>query len=469
MEQIELVLPKPYPKQIEFFCSTAKYTAYGGARGGGKSWSARTKAILLAFNYPGIQILLLRRTLSELRENHVVPLRKILRTDMKESRLATYKDQSKEFIFPNGSRIVLGYCASEADVLQYQGQAYDVIFLEEATQFTEFQFQALTENNRASGMCKVAFTPRMYFTANPGGVGHMWFKRLFIDREYRNSECAEDYNFIQALVYDNEYLMKNDPDYVRTLENLPEERKKAMLYGDWSVFEGQYFSEFRSDIHTIEPFEIPQHWKRYCSMDYGLDMTAILWIARDTEGNAYVYKELHMPNLIISEACQKFKEKNNGEKYECLYAPRDLWNRRQETGKSVADIFAENGVYLNQTSVDRVDGWLAVKEWLKIIDTRNIETGETEKTSKLKIFKNCTTLIRNLPQLQTDDKNPSDASTEPHSVTHICDSLRYFCVNYTRNATKKETIDTTYYMPSEIEDFIEQKTTVNRPTRISRR
>lgn len=458
MEQIELVLPKPYPKQIEFFCSTAKYTAYGGARGGGKSWSARTKAILLALNYPGIQILLLRRTLSELRENHVVPLRRILRTELKEGRIATYKDQSKEFIFPNGSRIVLGYCANEADVLQYQGQAYDVIFLEEATQFTEFQFQALTENNRASGMCKVAFSSRMYFTANPGGVGHMWFKRLFIDREYRNGERAEDYNFIQALVYDNEYLMKNDPSYVRTLENLPEERKKAMLYGDWNVFEGQYFGEFRSDIHTIEPFEIPQHWKRYCAMDYGLDMTAILWIARDTEGNAYVYKELHEPNLIISEACARFKDKNNGDKYECLYAPRDLWNRRQETGKSVADIFAENGVYLNQTSVDRVDGWLAVKEWLKVIDTRNIETGETERASKLKIFKNCITLIRNLPQLQIDDKNPSDASTEPHSVTHICDALRYFCVNYTNNTEKETTAEELEY---EERQYIERQSYIN--------
>ena len=156
-----LKIDRPYPKQIEFFKADTKYIAYGGARGGGKSWAARTKAILLALNYTGIQILLLRRTLAELRENHVIPLLKILKD------IAVYKDKSKEFIFPNESRIVLGYCAAESDVLQYQGQAYDVIFLEEATQFTEFQFQTLTESNRPSGQCKNLFRQECILRATP--------------------------------------------------------------------------------------------------------------------------------------------------------------------------------------------------------------------------------------------------------------------------------------------------------------
>lgn len=369
-----------------------------------------------------------------MRENHVIPLRKLLRSDDKNEkrRIAQYKEQTKEFIFPNGSRIVLGYCANEGDVLQFQGQAYDVIFMEEATQFTEFQFQTLTESNRSSGLCKEPFSPRMYFTCNPGGVGHMWFKRLFIDREYQNSERAEDYKFVQALVYENEYLMRNDPDYVRSLENLPEDRKKAMLYGDWDIFEGQYFGEFKRDIHVTTTFEIPKHWKRYIAMDYGLDKLAVLWFARDTEGNAFAYKELHESNLIISEACRRIKEVNNNENYECIYAPKDLWNRRQETGKSVADIFYENGMMLTKTSVDRIDGWLATKEWLKVIESRDIGTGEQIKTSRLKIFNNCKYLIKYLPQVQIDEKNPNDVATEPHEFTHICDALRYFCVNFTK-------------------------------------
>lgn len=443
MGEIRLTIEKPYPKQIEFFKSKARYTAYGGARGGGKSWAARIKAVLLCFNYPGIQILLLRRTLKDLRDNHVIPLQKLLRTES-DIKFATYKVQEKEFLFANGSRLVLGYCDNESDVLQYQGQAYDVIFMEEATQFTEFMFQTLTESNRSSGLCKVKFNPRMYLTCNPGGVGHMWFKRLFIDRNYINKERPEDYVFIQSLVYENKYLMDNDPDYVRVLENLPEDRKKAMLYGDWDIFEGQYFNEFSRDIHVIEPIEIQPHWKRYAALDYGLDMFACLWIARDTEGKAYIYKEAHEPNLIISEAAKLFKEINSNDKLEYIFAPRDLWNRRQETGKSVADIFYESGVDLTKTSVDRVDGWLATKEWLKVLDNRDEQTGEGKKESNLKIFRNCEHLIRYLPQVQIDEKNPSDVATEPHYLTHICDALRYFCVNFTNPAEEPKAKEELY-------------------------
>lgn len=160
-------------------------------------------------------------------------------------------------------------------------------------------------------------------------------------------------------------------------------------------------------------------------------MLAVLWIARDTEGKAYIYKELHESNLIISEAARRIKEVNGKDNYEYIYAPRDLWNRRQETGKSVADIFYENDLSLTKTSVDRVDGWFATKEWLKIYESRDIETGEKIKDSKLKIFKNCYNLIKNLPQVLIDEKNPNDVATEPHELTHIVDALRYFCVNYT--------------------------------------
>ena len=209
-----------------------------------------------------------------------------------------------------------------------------------------------------------------------------------------------------------------------------------LLYGDWDIFEGQYFNEFNREVHVVEPFVIPDHWKRYVAFDYGLDMFACLWIARDTEGKAYVYRELHEPNKIISEAAKMYLDWNNNEKIEYIYAPRDLWNRRQETGKSVADIFATFGVYLTKTSVDRVDGWLATKEWLKVNLVRNMETGEETKDSNLKIFRNCDHLIKYLPQIQIDERNPNDVATEPHYLTHVCDALRYFCVNFTNPATE---------------------------------
>lgn len=413
-----------YPKQIEFCKATNKYICYGGARGGGKSHVSRIKMCLLAFNYPGIQILLLRRTLKELRENHVLQLQKLLKD------IAIYKDNTKEFLFPNGSRIVLGYCDNEKDVLQYQGQAYEVIVLEEATHFTEFQFQTLTESNRMSGNLKKAFVPRMYFTCNPGGVGHSWVKRLFIDKDYKVTENPEDYIFIPSLVFENKYIMEKDPNYVKVLENLPEDRKQAMLYGNWDVFDGQFFREFNRNIHVIEPFEIPLEWNRYISMDYGLDMFAVLFIAVDTKGKAYVYNEIHKSDLIVSDARQTLKSIMRNHKYKAIYAPPDLWNRNRDTGKSTAELFFEGGIDLTKASNDRKAGWLNVKEWLKIKKVKNEQTGKVYEDSDIKIFSNCINLVRCLPQLQHDEKDPNDVATEPHEITHITDALRYFCVNH---------------------------------------
>lgn len=404
---------EPYPKQIRFFNSTKRYIAYGGARGGGKSWAARTKALLLALNYPGIQIILLRRTLDELRENHVLPLQMLLQG------VAKYKEQSKEFVFPNGSRIRLGYCKAESDVLQYQGQAYDVIFLEEATQFTEFQKDTLTESNRSSGMMKEKFTPRMYFTCNPGGVGHQWVKRLFIDKEYRNKENPDNYDFIPSTVYDNEFIMNNNPEYVENLENLPEMRKRAMLYGDWDAFEGQYFNEWNRDIHVIKPFEIPSNWRRFISLDYGMDMTAAYWWAVDTQGFCYVYRELHEPNLILSEAAKRIKALS-AEPYEYVVASPDIWNRRQETGESGYEIMRNYLDYMRPANDARIPGWRTMREYLNPIPDQY-----GTETPRLRIFENCIMACKNIPLLQYDEKRIEDAASSPHEITHACESIRY--------------------------------------------
>ena len=427
-----------YPKQKEFCLATNKYICYGGARGGGKSHVSRIKMCLLALNYNGIQILLLRRTLKELRENHVLQLQKLLKD------IAVYKESTKEFLFPNGSRIVLGYCDNEKDVLQYQGQAYEVIVLEEATHFTEFQFQTLTESNRMSGNMKEPFNPRMYFTCNPGGVGHLWVKRLFIDRDYTSTENPDDYKFIPSLVFENKYIMERDPNYVKVLENLPEDRKQAMLYGNWDIFDGQFFREFKRSVHVIEPFQIPEHWNRYIAMDYGLDMFAVLFVAIDAKGKAYVYNEIHKPNLIVSEARQTLKSIMRHYKYKYIYAPPDLWNRNRDTGKSTAELFWEGGIDLTKASNNRIAGWLNVKEWLKVRKVRNEQTGKLYEDSDLKIFSNCVNLIKYLPQLQHDEKEPNDVATEPHEPTHITDALRYFCVSRTAPTKEVKNVEKTF-------------------------
>ena len=403
----------PNFRQRDFFMSENRHIGYGGARGGGKSWAMRRKFVMLAMRYPGLRLLLLRRTLPELRENHVQPLLAEL------TGYAKYNDTEKAFTFPNGSRLVLGYCDAERDVYRYQGQEYDVVGLEEATHFTETQMRFLTTCNRST---RTDFKPRMYYTSNPGNVGHNWFKRLFIDRDYSETENPEDYIFIPAKVYDNTVLMETNPEYVRTLEALPGDMRRAMLDGDWDIFAGQYFPEFRREIHVIKPIELPDYWRRFRSLDYGLDMTACYWWAVDLQGKCYIYRELHQPGLTLSQAAQKIVELTpEGEEITYTVASPDLWNRRQETGESGMEIMIKAGLTgLRRANNSRVQGWRVLREYLTPYQDEQEIT-----TARLQIFENCTNLIRCLPLLQHDEHNPEDAADNPHDVTHGPESVRY--------------------------------------------
>lgn len=419
----------PNKKQAIFHSNDAEEVVYGGAKGGGKSCALVMEALAYGLENPKADMYLFRETYDDLEANLIKEWKEKVPKE-----LYTPNETKHIYTLINGTTVKFRYIRNFADAESYQGRSIDWIGVDELTKHEERSIQVLLSCLRSAK----GFKPKFRATCNPGGIGHNWVKeRYIIPTEYGNKTINDEITggkiaFIPATVYDNTILVENDPRYVKRLENLPETQKQAFLFGNWDIFEGQYFNEFKREIHVIEPFKIPSHWKKYIAMDYGLDMLAVLWFARDTEGNAYVYKEIHESNLIISEACKRIKEINNNEKYEYIYAPRDLWNRRQDTGKSVADIFYENGLMLTKTSVDRVDGWLATKEWIKVIESKDIETGEEIKTSKLKIFRNCNNLIKNLPQVQIDEKNPNDVATEPHELTHICDALRYFCVNFTR-------------------------------------
>ena len=403
-------MEEPNPKQVDFFKAKNRFVAYGGARGGGKSWAVRRKAALLALNYPGIRILIIRRTYTELTDNHILPMSAELMG------IAEYKDSQKTMVFPNGSRVNYGYCENEKDALRYQGQEYDVLFIDEATQLREGVFQKLSASVRGVNN----FPKRVYLTCNPGGIGHEWVKRLFIDRKYNQGEDPEDYLFISATLKDNKALMEADPEYIKMLNRLPENLRRAWLDGDWNILEGRYFKEFDPVHHVVEPFSIPNEWPRYFAMDYGLDRLAAYWIAMDYSGRAYVYKEKCESDLIISKAAEAIKAMTI-EEITAYIAPPDLWNRRQDSGKSAADIFAEHGVPLTKASNNRVQGWYDLKEWLNI---RVDEFGE-EKPG-LVIFSNCTELIECIPMLTHSERDPNDVATEPHEITHAPDALRYF-------------------------------------------
>lgn len=405
----------PSKRQMCFLKADTKYVAYGGARGGGKSWALRRKCILLALNYPGIRILILRRTLQELRENHTLPLRREL------DGFVRYSAEEKAFYFPNKSRLKLGYLSDDGDVNQYQGQEYDIICMDEATQFSEFQFTCLNACLRGGNP---NHPKRFYITCNPGGIGHAWVKRLFIDRVYRKGESPVDYTFIPAKVFDNDFLMKTNPGYLQQLESLPENLKRAWLYGEWDAFAGQFFTEFDRNIHVVKPFKIPENYILYYVNDYGLDMLAGLWIAVSPGGRAYVYREIYKSNLVVSSAAKEIRALEcENENIFVRLAPPDLWGRGKDSGKSVIEIFAENGLYFCKADNDRRQGWMALREWLK-----PEKQPDGKVSARLAIFENCHNLIRTLPLLQYDRKISDDAAKEPHEITHAPDALRYFAV-----------------------------------------
>ena len=397
----------PNQKQKAFFASHTRFTAYGGARGGGKSWALRRKLVAMCLRYPGIRCLLVRRSYDELKANHVIPFLR------EYGAIMGYSESEKQLSFSNGSKISLGYCSCDRDALRYQGQEYDVIAIDEATQISEYHFSVFKACLRGVG----EYPRRMYLTCNPGGIGHAWVKRLFIDKCYRTGEDPEDYTFISAQVFDNSILCSADPDYVRSLETLPPKLRDAWLYGKWNVFEGQFFPEFDADIHVCRPTVIPNFATRFVAFDYGFDMLAALLIAVDSDGRMFCQRELCQSGLILSEAAKRIVSFCEGERVEYAVASPDLWNRRQDSGRSGFEIMQGVCGMPPMVPADdrRIAGWRVLREYLGGVD------GEP----RLLISECCTELIRCLPALLCDPNRAEDASSEPHSVTHAPEALRY--------------------------------------------
>lgn len=397
----------PNEKQKLFFQSRARYTAYGGARGGGKSWALRRKLFAMCVRYAGIRCLIVRRSYDELKANHVNPFLR------EYGGLVTYSDSEKMLKFQNGSTISLGYCATARDALRYQGQEYDIIAIDEATQLSEYQFSIFKACLRGVG----EYPRRMYLTCNPGGIGHAWVKRLFVDRVFRENESPDDYTFIPAKVFDNKVLCAQDPEYVSALESLPPKMRAAWLHGDWNVFEGQFFTEFDPEKHICKAHRIPRDVKYFVAFDYGFDMLAAILLGLDGDGCLWCCAEYCQSGLILSEAARRVSELCRGVRAEYAVASPDLWNRRQDSGKSGFEIMQSVDGMPPMIPADdrRVAGWRMLREYL---------VGRDGKP-RLYISERCTELIRTLPALLCDANRPEDASDHPHAVTHAPEALRY--------------------------------------------
>jgi hypothetical protein len=424
-----ITIERPNARQEEFLRCRAKYIAFGGARGGGKSWAVRTKAKLMALRYPGIRLLLVRRTYQELENNHIRFLRRELRG------AAEYRAGARQFVFCNGSVLDFGYCACDSDLDRYQGAEYDVIFLDEATQLRE-------EWMRRLGACVRGVNPfpkRIYYTCNPGGPGHSYIKRLFLDRRFHRDERPEDYVFIPARVTDNTALLRAQPDYVRQLRALPKNLRRAWLEGRWDVFQGQFFQEFTDDpahyadrrwTHVIPPFDIPREWRVYRSYDFGYAKPfSCAWWAVDYDGVIYRILELYGctadPDTGVRWTPERqFAEIRRVEDTHPWLRGRDIqgvadpaiWDSSR--GESIYETALRYRIYFTRGDNRRIPGWMQVHYRLSF---------DEEGYPMLYVFQGCRAFLRTVPALLFSDTEPEDLDTRQED--HVADETRYFCMS----------------------------------------
>ena len=447
MSKKQLILLPPNEKQKMFLADHHKHVAFGGARGGGKSWAVRDKAKRLCLRFPGIKLLIVRRTFPELVNNHINQLREELHG------IARYNKTEKVFTFPNGSTIKFGYCNNDRDLDQYQGAEYDVIFLDEATQLREEWIKKITACVRGVN----SFPKRIYYTCNPGGASHGYIKRLFIDRQYEDGERPEEYSFIQSLVTDNKALMESQPDYIKQLEALPPKLREAWLYGRWDIFEGQFFEDFRvtPDIelcgkagitqeealqqhrwtHVIAPFDLnvgeKRGWNIMRSYDFGYNKPFSLgYWAVDYDGVLYRILEIYgctqTPNEGVKwspdeqfRRISEFEREHpwlRGRNIVDSVADPSIWDSSR--GESVAETAARYGIYFTPGDNNRIPGWMQVHYRLQFDDNG---------FARMYVFDTCKAFIRTMPLMMYSETRPEDLDTKLED--HCPDEVRYMCMS----------------------------------------
>lgn len=356
---------KLQPKQKQFLEAVEKtpVTFYGGARGGGKSKGLQLIMLWRRLQYPKSTGAIFRKTYQELDANHIRPLFQAY------PELRQYYLESKKLLtLPNGSELQFCHCNSESDVSLYQGREFHDLAIDEIGQWSEGMFRTLLGSNRSS---LPGIQVRCLLTGNPGGLGHGFLKRIFIERRFNEREKPSDYAFIQALVDDNAALMDNDPDYVRRLESEPNEAlRKAYRFGDWNIFAGQFFQEISKEVHFIEPFEIPRHWNRFGAYDYGFNHPAAFgWFANDEDGNTYLYRELVQAQTRVDLFAKRLNEFEDTSLLYPIVAGHDCWTQKSvlrddALPPTIAEQFQTHAIHLKRAVIDRVQGAAQVRDYL---------------------------------------------------------------------------------------------------------
>ena len=437
--------PNPGP-QTEFLAASEREVLYGGSAGGGKSYGLLADPMRYFAN-PNFNGIILRRTTDELREliwksQEIYP---------KAYPGAKWQEKKSQWVFPSGGRLWMTYLERDDDVLRYQGQAFCYIAFDELTQHpTDFAFNYMRSRLRTTDpnlpLCIRA-------TTNPGGPGHQWVKRAFIDPAPAGKRFpATDINTGEPLVYpeghekageplfyrrfipaslkDNPYL-DQDGQYEANLLALPEMQRRQLLEGDWGIAEGAAFSEFRPHIHTCEPFDIPHDWRRFRSCDYGYSsFSAVHWFAIDPSYETlYVYRELYLSKHTGRDLARAVLDAEAGEKISYGILDSSCWHNRGQIGPSIAEEMITMGCRWrpsDRTAGARVAGKNRFHELLKV--------DEDTELPGIKFFNTCRQIIADLPVIPSDPKGSDDIDPR-YASDHAYDSVRYGIMSRPRAAS----------------------------------
>lgn len=419
-EQIEGFIARgyvPLPQMLPFHAAARQADriggpdeiALGGTRGPGKSHAVFAQVALDdCQRIPGLKILFLRKVLkaaSEAFEDLVVKVLAYTPHDRKLGQVS----------FPNGSRILIGGYRVEADIEKYLGIEYDAVAIEEATQLSERTRQAIGGSVRST---KPGWRPRKYYTSNPAGIGLKWFKRDFVLPWRAGTEKFTRY--FHGEYKGNPFL---DEGYIRYLNGLTGSLAKAWRLADWDAFEGMAISEWNYDRHTCDPFEIPDYWPRWRAVDWGYaNPWCCLWLAKQPDiERIYVYREAYATQLTDPQQAQRILDMTPpAENILFTFADPSMWasKTQSETVTTTADVYARLGVPLTRADNHRMNGNRKLHNLMA--DLPDGEPG-------LVIFRTCSNLIRTLPDLPSDERNPEDVDTAAED--HGYDALRYGFTN----------------------------------------
>jgi len=310
------------------------------------------------------------------------------------------------------------------DPSKYQSAEFAAIAVDELTKNTRETFDILRGSLRYPQITHTIFLA----ATNPGGIGHLWVKQLWIDRDFppELAPRADEFIFIKSLPADNPHLTKS---YWDELNSLPEDLRRAWVFGDWDVFQGMAFPGWSRDKHVIKPFDIPNWWPRWRSVDEGYRAPfCCLWFAKDPHnGRVYIYREIYQAGMTTREQANVIMSMSP-ERSSITYADPAMWAKKNVAGivRRAVDDYAEAGVYLTKADNDRMAGKRKVDDLLM-----PLEDGKPG----LQIFENCRNLIRTLPALPYDDTNPEDVNSDAED--HAYDALRYGLTN-TKAAKEKK-------------------------------